>query len=86
MSGRAFWEKGLREQPFFLQAAALEEKKDWHGLLKLAKKSVVKDVQFGEPWTAMSKAYTGLGRPQDAESTLQRAKEIGRSNPPPANG
>ena len=86
VSGRAFWEKGLREQPFFLQAAALEEKKDWHGLLKLAKKSVVKDVQFGEPWTAMSKAYTGLGRPQDAESTLQRAKEIGRSNPPPANG
>ena len=63
-SGRAFWDKELREQPFFLQAAALEEKKDWHGLLKLAKKSPIKDVQCGEPWIAMSKAYAGLGRPR----------------------
>ena len=76
VSGRAFWEKELREQPFFLQVSALEAKKDWHGLLKLAKHSVVKDVQRGEPWIAMSKAYTGLGRTEEADSALQRARDM----------
>ena len=76
VSGRAFWEKELREQPFFLQVSALEAKKDWHGLLKLAKNSVVKDVQRGEPWIAMSKAYTGLGRTLEADSALQRARDM----------
>ena len=75
-SGRAFWDKELRDQPFFLQVSALEAKKDWHGLLKLAKNSVVKDVQRGEPWIAMSKAYTGLGRTQEADSALQRARDM----------
>jgi serine protease Do len=75
-SGHAFWNKALREQPFFLQAAALEEKKDWHGLLKLAKISAVKDVQCGsEPWIAMSKAYAGLGRPEHAPNSLCNAPE-----------
>jgi serine protease Do len=75
-SGRAFWEKELREQPFFLQVAALEANKDWQGLLKLAKKSASDDAQDHAAWIAMSKAYTGLGRPNDAESALQRAREI----------
>ena len=74
-SGHAFWNKALRDQPFFLQAAALEEKKDWHGLLKLAKISAVKDIQCGEPWIAMSKAYAGLGRPQDAANSLCNVPE-----------
>ena len=76
VSGRAFWEKELRDQPFFLQVSALEAKKDWRGLLKLAKNSVVKDVQRGEPWIAMSKAYTGLGRTLEADSALQRARDM----------
>jgi serine protease Do len=75
-SGRAFWEKALPEQPFFLQVAALEAKKDWHGLLTLAKKSILNDTQCGEPWIAMSKAYHGLGRILEAQSALKRAKEI----------
>jgi serine protease Do len=76
LSGRSFWENELREQPFFLQVAALEEKNDWRALLRLAKKSIVKDVERGEPWIAMSKAYTGLGRTQEAESALQRARDM----------
>ena len=43
---------------------------------RLAKNSVVKDVQRGEPWIAMSKAYTGLGRTQEADSALQRARDM----------
>ena len=71
--GRAFWERAWGDQPYFLQAAALEQSKDWTGLLNLARKWMDKESHRTEPWLAMSKACERLGRQQEAQSAALRA-------------
>jgi serine protease Do len=75
-SGRAFWERGWSEQPYFLRAAALEQNKNWTGLLQLARKWSDEESHRREPWLAMSKACERLGRRHEALSASHRAAQM----------
>lgn len=74
--GQAFFEQESRSQPFFLQAAALEQRQNWYGLMRLAKKWSEAESYRMEPWLAMGKACAWMNSAQDAQSAFQRALEL----------
>ncbi len=75
-SAKAFWEQDARRQPFFLQAAALEQERDWRGLLNLARKWSDIESSRTEPWLAMGRACSRLKRQQDAAMAFRKAVEL----------
>jgi serine protease Do len=74
--GRAFWERSFKDQPYFLQAAAYEEGKNWSGLLRLAKRWILAHSGQPESWMAVGKACTGLGRFDDAAMAFRNVLTI----------
>jgi serine protease Do len=75
-SGRAFWEQEPAQQPFFLQAAALEERSNWDGLMRLAKKWSDAEAARSDAWLAMGRACSKLKRQREAAAAFQKVIEI----------
>jgi len=69
----AFWERAGERQPYFLQAAALEAKRDWWALRTLAQTWTAADSDKCESWLALGLAHERLGDPQEAIAAYERA-------------
>jgi serine protease Do len=80
-TAKAFFEQESYRQPFFLQAAAHEERRNWHGLFRLAQKWSGVEANASGAWIAMGRACEKLQRQVDAVTAYQRALEIDPEDP-----
>ena len=76
----AYWQKPIRDQPNFLQAALLQRDDQWPALESLVEEWARADASDPEPWYLMSVALTQLNRPREA----QRALACSRAGDPDA--
>jgi serine protease Do len=71
LAGQTFWEAPADAQPYFLQAAALEQTRQWTGLLQLAQRWQQGAAQDPEAAYVMGVAYDGLRQIDDSIRALQ---------------
>lgn len=76
LDGSAFWEHPAPEQPYFLQAASLEQTRAWQPLRELAQRWAREAP--GEPEAAYMAAVAdeALGHDADALQALQRSLQL----------
>lgn len=67
----AFWEQPLDQQPTFLQAAVLENNRDWRALQPLAADWARRDPDDAEPWYMLGLALDRLDRPGEARHAFE---------------
>jgi len=67
---RAFWERPLASQPYFLRAAVLENDGDWRALQPLAAEWARQDADDPEPWYLLGLALEQQGRSGEARHAL----------------
>jgi len=67
---RAFWERPLDTQPYFLRAAVLENDGDWSALQPLAAEWTRNDADDPEPWYLLGLALQRQGRSGEARRAL----------------
>lgn len=72
LSGDSFWELHADEQPFFLQAAALEQRRLWEPLARLAERWSAVAADEAEAAFLLGVAYDGLGRIEASIDALRR--------------
>ena len=75
-AGAAFWERPSAEQPRFLQAAALEQTRQWAPLARLAERWAGEASSDAEASYALAIAYDGLDRLDASIQALRRSLEI----------
>ena len=68
----AFYQRGHRKQPFFLQAAHLESQQNWAGLLDVAQRWNIQQADNAESWMAIGKACVALSRKDQAVSAFRQ--------------
>lgn len=66
----AYWQKPVRDQPRFLQAALLERDDQWPALASLGEEWARADASDPEPWYLMSVALVRMNRPREAQQAL----------------
>lgn len=71
--GRAFWERPLEDQPYFLRAAALEAGSQWTALREVAEAWSWNEADNGNAWLALGKALHYLNQDQEAILAYRRA-------------
>jgi serine protease Do len=76
LDGTAFWERPAQEQPYFLQAASLEQTRAWQPLRDLAERWTREAPREAEAAYVMAVADEALGRDTDALAALQRCLEL----------
>lgn len=72
LQARAYWEDRSDQQPYFLQAAALEQGRQWQPLASLAEAWAAQSAQDPEPAYLLGVAYDGLGRTEESIEALRR--------------
>lgn len=72
MRDQAYWENPPEQQPYFLQAAALEQARRWQPLASLAEEWAAQSAQDPEPAYVLGVAYDGLGRTEESIGALRR--------------
>lgn len=75
-SGRSFWEEPAQAQPWFLQAAALEQSGQWAALDRLAERWTREVADDPESYYVLAVAHEGLGRVEPAIRAWLRSLEI----------
>jgi serine protease Do len=68
----AFYQRGEGKQPFFLQAAALEARQDWAGLLDVAQRWNNEQMDNTESLMAIGKACVALSKNDQAVSAFRQ--------------
>lgn len=76
LAGRSFWEETPESQPLFLQAAALEQGRQWGALARLAMYWTLDDASDPEAPYALAVAYDGQGQTDAAITALRRCLDI----------
>jgi hypothetical protein len=76
LSGRAYWEETPDAQPWFLQAASLEQSGRWQALAQLAERWASEVDDDPEPHYLQAVAREGLGQSESAISAWQRSLAI----------
>ncbi|PZP57532.1 MAG: serine protease [Azospira oryzae] len=71
--GRAFWERPLERQPYFLQAAALEAGHKWAELKEVAEAWSWTEAENANSWLALGKALHHLNQGERAVKAYRRA-------------
>ncbi len=66
----AYWQKPVRDQPRFLQAALLQRDDQWPALASLVEEWARADASDPEPWYLMSVALARMNRPGEAKQAL----------------
>lgn len=74
--GHPFWERPDKDSGFFLTACALGAQKAWDPLAELAGEWTRREPDNPESWMALGRASLGLGRPEAAAGSFQRALEL----------
>lgn len=68
-----FWQQAVGQQPWFLQAAALEQAMQWPALLSLSGHWAEGDQDDAEPWYLRGLSLERLDRLDDARQALEAA-------------
>ncbi len=76
LAGASFWELSPGEQPYFLQAAALEQSRQWAPLAQLAERWTDAAGEESEAAYLLGVAYDGLGRIDAAITALRRSLHV----------
>lgn len=76
LPGRSFWEGPDDEQPYFLQAAALEQRRQWAALAQLAERWQQETGDDPEAPYVLGVAFEGLRQPTPSIRAYQRSVEI----------
>ena len=76
LKGLTFWEQPLESQPYFLQAAPLEQASQWQALMQLAERWGAESRNDAGPLYAQGVALDGLGQTAASIRTLQRCTQI----------
>ena len=76
LEGRSFWEELPDAQPMFLQAAALEQRRQWPGLAALAERWAKDDAADPEAPYVLGLAYDAQGDTQASIAALRRCIEL----------
>lgn len=76
LQGKTFWEESSDAQPFFLQAATLEQNEQWQALAQLAERWSREAQDDPEAAYLLGLAYDGLKRHHASIAALQRCLEI----------
>jgi hypothetical protein len=76
LSGLTFWEATAEAQPFFLQAAPLEQGSQWQALAQLAQRWTGEAKDDAEAFYTQGIALDGLGQTEAAIRALQRCTQI----------
>ena len=66
----AYWQKPVREQPRFLQAALLQRDDQWQALESLVEEWTRADPSDPEPWYLLSVALARMNRPTEAGQAM----------------
>ena len=72
LADHAYWEDPPERQPWFLQAAALEQAHRWEPLARLAETWAGQSAEDPEPAYLLGVAYDGLGRTEASIEALRR--------------
>jgi serine protease Do len=72
----AFYQRSYSQQPYFLQAAALEETQNWPALLTIAQRWTDQSANNPESWMAVGKACVALNKKDEALSAFRRVLSI----------
>lgn len=72
----AFYQRGQVKQPFFLQAATLESRQNWTGLLDLAQRWNTQQSDNAESWMAIGKACVALSKKEQATSAFRQVLSL----------
>lgn len=72
----AFYQRNQAQQPYFLQAAALEETRNWAALLNVAQRWSGQAANNPESWMAVGKACVALNKKDQAVSALRQVLAI----------
>lgn len=75
-SNSAFYQRNQSQQPYFLQAAALEETRNWAALLTVAQRWTGQSLNNPESWMAVGKACVALNRKDQAVSAFRQVLAI----------
>ncbi|WP_333842557.1 S1 family peptidase [Pelomicrobium sp.] len=73
VGGRAFWERPLEDQPYFLRAAALEAGSQWAALREVAEAWSWSEADNANAWLALGKALHHLKQDSQAVQAYRRA-------------
>jgi serine protease Do len=73
---RAFYQRNQSQQPYFLQAAALEETHNWAALLDIAKRWSDQSANNPESWMAVGRACVALNKKDQAVSAFRQVLAI----------
>jgi hypothetical protein len=76
LAGETFWERQSGEQPYFLQAAALEQSRQWGALARLAQRWSAESTQEPEAPYLLGVAYDGLDRLEASIQALRHCLEL----------
>ena len=76
LSDLAFYQRNQTQQPYFLQAAALEETRNWTALLNIAQRWSDQAVNNPESWMAVGKACVALNKKDQAVSAFRQVLAI----------
>lgn len=76
LDGQTYWERPSEAQPYFLQAAALEQRREWPALAALAQRWSDATGGIAEAAYMLGLAYEGLGRHDDSIAALRRCLEL----------
>lgn len=76
LKGLTFWEEPLESQPYFLQAAPLEQTGQWQALAQLAERWGAESRNDPGPLYAQGVALEGLGQTAASIRALQRCTQI----------
>lgn len=71
-SDPAFYQRNQAQQPYFLQAAALEETRNWAALLNVAQRWSDHSANNPESWMAVGKACVALNKKDQAVSAFRQ--------------
>lgn len=73
ISGKtSFWESATRDSGYFLVACDLGAKKDWVGLLELAREWTRLESDNPQAWMAWGRAHLNLGHLEEAAAGFQK--------------
>jgi hypothetical protein len=76
ITGKSYWELPTESQPYFLQAAALEQSRQWAALDQLAQRWAREDPADAEPIYLRGVAREGLDQPERAVALYKQSLDI----------
>jgi hypothetical protein len=72
----SFWERATRTSGYFLVACDLGSRKDWGGLMVLAREWTAQEPDNPQAWMALGRAHLNLGDLEEAARHFQKVLQL----------